>query len=128
MICSFPANTIPLNQRWNNVDSQRSSTLFWRWFLFENESWAIIYLSAWFKRWQNNIETTSIELLRWFNNGKLTLFQRWYLVENESWVNVCSLELLQLWENSTETSLSIFVALTFTRKWLNNKTNLSSQV
>ena len=27
------------NQRWNNVDRQRSSTFFQHWYLVENESW-----------------------------------------------------------------------------------------
>ena len=94
------------HQRWNNVDRQLSSTLFQRWYLVENESWADIQLSTVFQRWQNNVETMSIKL-RWFNVDEPMLFQRWYLVENGSWINVCLSALLRLWENSIETTLSI---------------------
>ena len=68
----YPANTSTLNQRWNNVDRQRSSTLFQRWNLVENESWADVHLLT-FQRCQNNVETTLIEL-RWFNADDLVLF------------------------------------------------------
>ena len=91
---STPANTSTLIQRWNNVDRQRSSTLFRRWYLVENESWADVHLSMLFQHWQNNVETTSIELRR-FNVDKTTLFQRWNLVENESWADVCLSTLFQ---------------------------------
>ena len=84
------------HQRWNNVDRQRSSTLFRRWYLVENESWADAHLSTFFQRWQNNVETTSIELYR-FNVDKTTLFQRWNLVKNESWADVCLSTLFQRW-------------------------------
>ena len=63
-----------------NVDStskqRQSSTLSWRWYLVENENWAEVHLSTLFLRWQNNVETTSIEIHR-FNVDKSTLFQRW---------------------------------------------------
>ena len=87
-ITFIPANTLTLNQRWNNIDPQRSSTLLQRWYLIENESWADVHLSTLFQDWQNNIETTLIELLR-FNVDEPKLFQRWNLVENESWADVC---------------------------------------
>ena len=74
---THPANTSTLNRRWNNVDRQASSTLFQRWYLVENESWADVHLSTLFQRWQNNVETTLIEL-RWFNVDDPMLFQRWY--------------------------------------------------
>ena len=54
----------------------------------ENESWTDTHLSTLFQRWQNNVETTSIEL-RWFNFDEQMLFQRWNLVEIESWADVC---------------------------------------
>ena len=73
----IPANTSTLNQRWNNIDRQRSSTLFQRWYLVENESWADVNLSTLFQRWQNNVETTLIEL-HWFNADDPMLFQHWY--------------------------------------------------
>ena len=61
----LPANKSTLNQLWNDVDRrQRSSTLFQRWYLVENESVAEVCLSALFQRWQNNVETTLKEL-RW---------------------------------------------------------------
>ena len=72
-----------------NVDEP---TLFQRWNLVENESWANVCLSTLFQRWQDNVETTLIEL-RWFNVDDPMLFQRWYYVEKESWVNACSLVL-----------------------------------
>ena len=40
--------------------------LFQRWNLVENENWADVCLSTLSQRWQNNVETTLIEL-RWFN-------------------------------------------------------------
>ena len=75
--CDFPANRSTLNQRWNNVDRQSSSTLFERWYLVANESWADVCLLTLFRRWQKNFETTLIEL-RWFNVDDPMLFQRWY--------------------------------------------------
>ena len=83
-----------MNQRWNNVDRQRSSRLFQRWYLVENESWADVHLSMLFQRWQNNFETTLIEW-RWFNVSEPTLFQRRNLDENESWTE----------QNNVETTL-----------------------
>ena len=47
----YSANTSMSNQLWNNVDCQRSSTLFQRWYLIENESSAGVYLSTSFQRW-----------------------------------------------------------------------------
>ena len=101
---TFPANTSTLNRCWNNVDRQRSSTLFQRWYLVENESWADVHLSTLFQRWQNNVETTLIELRR-FNVDEPMLFQRWNLVENESWADVCLSTLFQRWQNNVETTL-----------------------
>ena len=49
------ANTSTLNQLWKNVDYQHSSTLFQRWNLVENESWADVYLSTLFQHWQTNV-------------------------------------------------------------------------
>ena len=40
------------HQRWSNVDRQHSSTLFQRWHLVENESWADVCLSTLFERRQ----------------------------------------------------------------------------
>ena len=101
-----PANTSTLNERWNNVDRQRSSTLFQRWYLVENESWADAHLSTLFQRWQNNIETTLIELRR-FNVDETKLFQRWDLVENKSWADVCLSTLFQRWQNNVKRIMSI---------------------
>ena len=84
----YPANTSTLNQPCDNVDRQRSSTLFQRWYLVENESWADVCLSTLFQRWQNNVEITLIEL-RQFNVHDSMFFKRRYLVENESWTNAC---------------------------------------
>ena len=92
----FPGITQQTHQRWNNVDRQRSSTLFQRWYLVENESWADVHLSTLFQRWQNNVETTLIELRR-FNVDEPTLFQRWNLVENESSTDICLSTLFQRW-------------------------------
>ena len=47
----YSANTSMSNQLWNNVDCQRSSTLFPRCYLIENESSAGVYLSTSFQRW-----------------------------------------------------------------------------
>ena len=100
----YPANTSTLNQPCDNVDRQRSSTLFQRWYLVENESWADVHFSMLFQRWKNNVETTSIKLHR-FNVDYQTLFQRWYLVENESWADVCLSTLFQRWQNNVEITL-----------------------
>ena len=94
------------HQRWNNVDCQRSSTLFQHGYLVENESWADVHLSTLFQSWQNNVEATSTEL-RWFNIDEPILFQRWNLVEIESWADVCSSTLFQRWENNIERITSI---------------------
>ena len=92
------------HQRWNNVGRQRSSTLFHRWYLVENESWADVHLSTLFQCRQNNVEATSIEL-RWFIVDKPMLFKRWNLIEIESWVDVCSSMWFQRWQSNVETTL-----------------------
>ena len=86
------ANTSTLNHH-----RQQSSTLFQRWYLVENESWADVHLSTLFQRWQNNIKTTLIELRR-FKVDEPTLLQRWNSVENGSWADVCLLT-KQRWNN-----------------------------
>ena len=92
-------NISTLNQPWKNVDRQHSATLFQRWYLVENESWAGVCLSTLFQRWQNNIETTLKELRR-FNVDDPMLFHYWYLVEKESWFNLGSSALgKQHWNN-----------------------------
>ena len=96
-------STQQTHQRWNNVDHQRSSTLFQHWYFVENESWADVHFST-FPRWEENVETTSIKLRR-FNVYYQTLFQRWYLVENESWADLCLSTLFQRWQNNIETTL-----------------------
>ena len=48
-----------------NVDRQRSSTLFQRWYLVENESWADVHLSTLFQRWQNNVDRITSIQRRW---------------------------------------------------------------
>ena len=93
---AIPANTSTLNQRWNNIDRQRSSTLFQRLYLVGNESWVNVCLSTLFQRWQNNVETTLIEL-RPLNVNDSMLFKRRYLVENESWTNAYLPALFWLW-------------------------------
>ena len=102
-----------------NVDEP---TFFPHWSLVKNESWAEVCLSALLQRWQNNIDRITLIQCLW-----LMWFQRWYLVKNGSWVNICSSTLLRRWGNNIETTFSIFVALLFTRQWLNNKTELSFQ-
>ena len=81
---NYPANTSTLNQRWNDVDRQRSTTFF--------------------QRWQNNVETTLIEL-RWFNVDESTLFQSWNLVRNERWADICLSMSFQHWQNNIEKTL-----------------------
>ena len=100
---AYPANTSTLNQRWNNADRQCSLTLFQRWYLVENESWADVYLSTLFQCF--NVEKTSIKLRR-FNLDELMLFQCWNLVKNESWTDVHLSTLFQRWQNNVETTLS----------------------
>ena len=74
-----------------NVDLQRWSTSFRRWYLVENESWVDAHLSTHIgkttlkQRRQNYVDSR-------FNVDKITLFQRWNLVENESWTEVMFVE------------------------------------
>ena len=79
---------------------------------------------------------------RMFNDVVSTLTnQRWYSYVDSMLMTHCcfnvdirlkrkveSTHVHRCWENSIETTLSIFVVLRFTRKWLNNKTKLSFQV
>ena len=74
------------------------------WYLVKNKSWTDVNLSTLFQRWQNNVETTLIEL-RWFNIDEPMLFHRWNLIENESWDDVCLPTLFQRWQNNVETAL-----------------------
>ena len=97
----FPANTSTLKQRWSSTFINVETTSF-----VENESWTDTHLSTLFQRWQNNVETTSIEL-RWFNFDEQMLFQRWNLVEIESWADVCLSTLFQHWQNNVETTLRV---------------------
>ena len=76
-----------------------------RWYLVENESWADVHLSTLFQSWQNNVETTLMQLRR-FNVDDPILFQRWNLNENESWVYVCLSTLFQRLQNNVETTLT----------------------
>ena len=72
----YPANTSTLNQRWNNVDRQRSSTLFQRWYLVENESWAdVLLLTLTKQRWNNVDRVTLIQY--WWPNVVSTLVLGW---------------------------------------------------
>ena len=107
MTGSYPAHTSTLNQGWICVDHQRSSTLFQRWYFVENESRAdvhFVHLSTLLQRWQNNVETRSIELRR-FKVDETILLQRLNLVENEIWADVCLSMLFQSWQNKVETTL-----------------------
>ena len=78
---------------------------------------------------------------RCFNLDKTTLKQGWKSYVDSMLMTQCcfnvdirlkrkveSTHVHRCWENSIETTLSIFVVLRFTRKWLNNKTKLSFQV
>ena len=56
------------------------------------------------QRWQNNVETRSIELRR-FKVDETILLQRLNLVENEIWADVCLSMLFQSWQNKVETTL-----------------------
>ena len=86
-----------INFESNNVDCQRLSKLFQRWYLVENESWADV-------RWQSNVDATSIEF-GWFNVVEPMLFQHWNLVEIKRWADICLLKLFQRWQNNVETTL-----------------------
>ena len=89
-----------LNQRWSNVDRQRSSTLIfgWKWKL----SWRTFMdvVSTLTKQHWSIVDRITSMKRRWTN-----LFQRWNLVENESWANVCLSTLFQSWQNNVETTL-----------------------
>ena len=100
------------HQRWINVDHQRSSKLFQRWYLVENESWTNVHLSTLFQRWQNNVEAMSIELC-WFNVDEPMLFQRWNFVEIKSQADVC-LSIKCRWPN-------VVLTLIFGWKWKLNQ-------
>ena len=106
------------HQRWINVETtlivyvHTSVSLFQRWYLVENESWADVCLSMLFQCWQNNIET-ALKELRQFNVDDPMLSQSWYFIENESCITVYSSAFLRRWENSIETTLWI-AALIYT--------------
>ena len=95
-----------------NVDEP---SLFQRWNLFENESWADVCLSTLFQRWKNYVDL-------------MLLTQCCFIVDIWLKRKIESKYDDRRWENSIETTLSIFVVLMFTRKWRNNKTKLSFQV
>ena len=110
------------HQRWINIETTLIVNIHQRCYLVENESWADVHLSTLFQRWQNNVETTSIELHR-FNVDEPTLLNRFMFID------VVSTLSKQRWNKSNfEATLSIFVVLVFTREWLNNKIKLSFQV
>ena len=98
-----------------NVDEP---TLFQHWSLVKNESWAEVCLSALLQRWQNNIDRITLIQCRWLCGFNVDI---WLKMEVESTY------VLRRWGNNIETTFSIFVALLFTRQWLNNKTELSFQ-
>ena len=116
-------------QRWNNVD--RITSIQRRW---TNVVSTLKFGWKWKLSQCMFIDVVSIlTKQRWSNVDRVTLIQCW-------WPNVCfnvgirlkreveSTHVHRCWENSIETTLSIFVVLRFTRKWLNNKTKLSFQV
>ena len=70
------------------------STLFQRWYLAENESWADVHLLTLFQRWQNNVETTLIELRR-FNVDEPTKVEPTYVYRR--CLNVDKTRLKQRW-------------------------------
>ena len=82
-----------------------------RWYLVKNESWAGIHLSTLFPRWQNNVESTSIELRR-FNVDEPTLFRGWIWLKMRiepmylyrRCFNVDKTTLKQHWKNYVDTS------------------------
>ena len=94
-----PTNTSTLNQRWNNVGRQRSSTLIfgWKWKL-SRHTFIDVVSTVTKQRWNN------VDRLRRFNVDESTLFQRWNMVENESWADVCFSTLFQRWQNNVETT------------------------
>ena len=108
-----------LKRRWSSstfINIVSTLIFGWKW----KCSWGMFIgvASTLAKRCWNNIERITL-----INVDDPMLFQHW-LVGDENWVNVCLPELLQRWENSIESTLSMFVVLMFTRKWLNNKTKV----
>ena len=97
------------HQRWNNVDRQCSSTLFRRWYLVENESWADVHLSTLFQRWQNNVDRITSIQRRWTNvvsplkfGWKWKLSRRMFIdvvstLTKQRWNNVDRVTLIQCW-------------------------------
>ena len=116
-------------QRWNNVNRITSIQSYnvEIWF----ESWADAYLS----KLQNNIESIKTIQRRYASvvstlKSQRTLIQLSFSKKYQKyqrWNNVglSKLNRRKRWEDSIEKTLSIFVDLMFTRKWLNNETNLS---
>ena len=82
-------NTLTSNQRWNKVDRQHLSTLFQRWYLVKNQSWADLYLLTLFQHWNvvafstlkhgyHNFTSIVSYHQNWFwFQSKFNLFQRW---------------------------------------------------
>ena len=115
------------HQRWINVETT----------LILNVHQRCFNVDIWLKM---KVEPTYI-YQRCFKVDKTTLEQRWQnYVDSTSMNQSCfNIEIwLKMkveptyvhrhWENSIETTLSVFVVLMLTRKWLNNKTKLRFQV
>ena len=147
----IPANTSTLNQRWNNVNRQRSSTKMKMKMKVQQRWNNVDRITSIQGRWTNVVSTlkfgwkwklsqrmfidvvSTLTKQRWNYVDRVTLTQCW-------WPNVFfnvgirlkrkveSTHIHRCWENSIEPTLSIFFVLRFTRKWLNNKAKLSFQV
>ena len=104
---NIPANTSTLKQHWSSTFINVVSTLIfsWKW------SWADVHLSTLFRRWQNNVETTSIELRR-FNVDKTRCFnvETWLKMKVEPThvyrccFNVDETTLKQHWKNYVDST------------------------
>ena len=86
------------HQRWINVDRQHSSTLFQRWYLVENESWANVHLSTWFQRWNNVDRITSIQR-RWTKVVSMLKFGWKWKLSRRIFIDVVSTLTKQRWNN-----------------------------
>ena len=113
-----------VKQHWNNVN--RIMLIQCRW---TNVVSTLKFGWKWNLIWRMFIDFVStLTKHRWNSIERITSIQCWWLNIVSTlifgWVNVSSSALLWHWQNSIDTTLSIFVVLRFTRKWLNNKAKL----
>ena len=126
----FPSSVYlsTLFQRWqNNVDKITSIQRRWT-----NVALTLKFGWKWKLSWRMFIDVVSTLIKQHWNNveknyvDSMLMTQCCFSVHIWLKTKVESTYVHRRWESSIETTLSTFVVLMFTRKWLNNKTKFSS--